>query len=152
MMHREVSKSRALDEILSAYRRSFDVVGVCMCGGLSFSRTVGTGGVSENDLRCGDAENDAVALRYVSRMAEVPGVPAHVLTPANAQVRHCFAHHRFERVRITFLWSPVCEEIIRRQFGGSSELRCAGGVERRESGGESLPDPQSGEDPLRRDR
>ena len=64
VMHKEISKARALEVILTTYRKKYDVVGMCMCG---------------------DAENDKVALLYMSRMAEVPGVRAHVFTPSNAQ-------------------------------------------------------------------
>lgn len=63
-MHKEISKSKAIDTILAKYRLKYDVVGMCMCG---------------------DAENDKVALLHMSHLAEIPGVRAHVFTPSNAQ-------------------------------------------------------------------
>ncbi len=50
VMHKEISKAKAIEVILTSYRRVYDIVGMCMCG---------------------DAENDKVALNYMSRMAEV---------------------------------------------------------------------------------
>lgn len=49
-MHKEISKSKAIDCVLEKYRRYYDVVGMCMCG---------------------DAENDKIALTHMSRLAEV---------------------------------------------------------------------------------
>lgn len=49
-MHKEISKSYAMNILLTKYQRHFNIVGLCMCG---------------------DAENDKIALNYVSRLAEV---------------------------------------------------------------------------------
>lgn len=64
VMHKEISKSYAMNILLTKYQRHFNITGLCMCG---------------------DAENDKIAMNYVSRLAEIPGVQAHVFTPANAQ-------------------------------------------------------------------
>lgn len=39
----------------------------------------------KTNLSLGDAENDKVAIVYTSKLAEIPGMTAHVFEPANAQ-------------------------------------------------------------------
>ncbi len=64
VMSTEISKANGLNMMLHDYRRDYDIAGL-MYGG--------------------DAENDKVAMTFVSKMAEVPGVNCHNFTPVNAQ-------------------------------------------------------------------
>lgn len=62
-MPKEVSKATALKTIFEVYQRQYDIVGITYSG---------------------DAENDKEAVKYVSKLAEIPGVKANVFLPSNA--------------------------------------------------------------------
>jgi hydroxymethylpyrimidine pyrophosphatase-like HAD family hydrolase len=64
VMSKEISKAKAIDVLLDRYRKDYNVVGM---------------------LYAGDAENDKNAIIYTSKLAEIPGMTAHVFEPANAQ-------------------------------------------------------------------
>ncbi len=62
----KVSKDTAINHILSKYDRSYNTVG------FSYS---------------GDAENDIKAFTYVSKLAEIGGIKAHIILPSN--IKEC---------------------------------------------------------------
>jgi len=64
IMTKEISKAQAIRILTYRYMRTYNVIGLMMAG---------------------DAENDKIALKHVSRLAEIPGVRSHVFLPANAQ-------------------------------------------------------------------
>jgi HAD superfamily hydrolase (TIGR01484 family) len=60
----QIGKEVALRGIFEYYQKKYNIVGFCYCG---------------------DHENDLRAIDYVCRLAEVPGIKAHVFIPKNAQ-------------------------------------------------------------------
>lgn len=64
VMTKEISKSHAVDLLFCRYAITYNIVGL---------------------LYAGDAENDKIAMQYVSKLAEIPGVNAHNFEPGNAQ-------------------------------------------------------------------
>lgn len=63
VMSKEISKAFAVNMLIYSYMHAYNVVGI---------------------IYAGDAENDKVAIKYVSRLAEVPGMNAHVFIPSNS--------------------------------------------------------------------
>lgn len=63
VMTKEVSKAAAVQHLIYSYMTTFNVVGI---------------------IYAGDSENDAKAIRFVSKLAEIPGVRANVFLPGNA--------------------------------------------------------------------
>jgi hydroxymethylpyrimidine pyrophosphatase-like HAD family hydrolase len=64
VMHKEISKSEAMHTLIRNYAADFNVVGF---------------------LYAGDAENDKIAMEFVSKYAELRGINAHNFVPGNAQ-------------------------------------------------------------------
>lgn len=63
VMSKEVSKGNAINWVINRNMKSYEV------SGISFS---------------GDAGNDKMAVKYVSKLAEIPGMKANVYLPSNA--------------------------------------------------------------------
>lgn len=64
VMTKEIKKSKAIDILFSRYALQYNIVGL---------------------LYAGDAENDKIAMQFVSKLAEIPGINAHNFQPGNAQ-------------------------------------------------------------------